>query len=719
MKWLDTNGTEHFWSRIKQYFTNKIDSVNNELNNSIAVLNARMDTFDSLPAGSTTGNAELTDIRVGYNGATYETAGNSVREQVTELHELNKDVVWSPNLLNHDKDLVNQYMYPDGRIRADDTYYISDYIPVEEGEAYVQVTFSTSSMIFIPRTTGTICYYDINKNFISGFIRNASTAEFTIPSGAKYIRFSSVYNAKRLLDMFGKTSIMSTICKPRELGDWAYIPYGHYIDPINIVRIEEPYVEKGWRGYWYIKFNRIYYVDFDGSKNYLQYNSYMTLKYENLITQFSEMYVKNVTAINEGMCFIYSYRKKLFLIVPFAEVEDNDINIFSVINDVPSGVLYDTFNDNINYFQQKPILNTLPLNVLKEVDTALYESNVLKAPNENIFTFIHVSDNHHVGSHFGKSVDLTGMAIKYLHSRATFDAILNTGDELLTIAQNASGLGYNDSKIGLSNAINAYPIEPLIFCEGNHDRGIIDEQYITHSEYYNLVLRHWNDNPNVHTTYPNSYYYRDFIDKKIRVICLTLYNMSDNLEDSYPYNDYCGYDQQQMLWLCNTALQLNNGWSAIILVHSAPVTTAEGNTGNGDAGNNPLVLRKILESFMNGTNETITHNSTYADGYFNINITTNFGSQGARPLIGVFSGHTHLDRTVKINNINYEAICCGYIDRVEYNGNRGVRTANTISAVCFDIGVVNLTAKTVTLTRVGFVPTDTPTVERIRSWSYK
>lgn len=61
-------------------------------------LSNRMDTFTRLSEGSTTGDAELQDIRVGSNGITYNNAGDAVRGQYTQLKEdlvkLNNDEVF-------------------------------------------------------------------------------------------------------------------------------------------------------------------------------------------------------------------------------------------------------------------------------------------------------------------------------------------------------------------------------------------------------------------------------------------------------------------------------------------------------------------------------------------------------------------------------------------------------------------------------------------------
>lgn len=58
-----------------------------DYNNRLSVLEGRMDTFASLPPGSTAGNAELLDIRVGANGTTYSSAGDAVRGQYDQIKD--------------------------------------------------------------------------------------------------------------------------------------------------------------------------------------------------------------------------------------------------------------------------------------------------------------------------------------------------------------------------------------------------------------------------------------------------------------------------------------------------------------------------------------------------------------------------------------------------------------------------------------------------------
>lgn len=92
----------------------KINDAYSTQNSKIATLESRMNTFTSLEEGSTTGDAELQDIRVGANGTTYDTAGNAVRCQYIQLKEdldeLNKDIfsnITSLNLSSVFTDITN------------------------------------------------------------------------------------------------------------------------------------------------------------------------------------------------------------------------------------------------------------------------------------------------------------------------------------------------------------------------------------------------------------------------------------------------------------------------------------------------------------------------------------------------------------------------------------------------------------------------------------
>lgn len=75
------------------------------------VLKSRMDEFASLTEGSTTGDAELQDIRVDYEGATWPTAGDAVRGQVSEvIGDFNSISEYSRNLFDKST-CVRQHNY--------------------------------------------------------------------------------------------------------------------------------------------------------------------------------------------------------------------------------------------------------------------------------------------------------------------------------------------------------------------------------------------------------------------------------------------------------------------------------------------------------------------------------------------------------------------------------------------------------------------------------
>lgn len=155
----------------------RISSQNNRLD----ILEDRMDTFASLPPGSTAGNAELLDIRNGANGTSWASAGDAVRGNDIL-------VAYSP--------IYQNYNWTEGYLRSDGTIqnvtgvrYYSDPIPCPEN-IYINYVSETDHV-----NVDGIAFYTEEGNYISGVSNNGTSGteqSVQAPFGSCYCRLSTL-----------------------------------------------------------------------------------------------------------------------------------------------------------------------------------------------------------------------------------------------------------------------------------------------------------------------------------------------------------------------------------------------------------------------------------------------------------------------------------------------------------------------------------------------
>lgn len=158
---------------LQQLIHDYFDEVNNLVNNfgtsfaeqiqtqtqNINTLSSRMDSFTHLTEGSTTGDAELTDGRIGVDGTVYQNIGTAIRSQVNNLqNEINAYDIAPHNLLFKIGFYQSGGLTPSPQEHSQRAYCIpfkTDYkmkIKVKSGTNYV---FSLYSFDGVTRTTVT------------------------------------------------------------------------------------------------------------------------------------------------------------------------------------------------------------------------------------------------------------------------------------------------------------------------------------------------------------------------------------------------------------------------------------------------------------------------------------------------------------------------------------------------------------------------------------
>lgn len=155
--------------------------------------------------------------------------------------------------------------------------------------------------------------------------------------------------------------------------------------------------------------------------------------------------------------------------------------------------------------------------------------------------------------------------------------------------------------------------------------------------------------------YGSPYFYKDYDDKKVRLIGLYAVDTPDDVLDDhggpkYPRQNNMGYRQQQLDWLANTALQnMPEDYVTLIVSHiQGDVISDVAKYYNQD------VVSEIVNNFRNGTKANIVRD--VEDWKINVNV--DFSIQGKRDFGAYIHGHQHKEVANSANGYNNIGVTC-------------------------------------------------------------
>ncbi|MBR5594043.1 MAG: metallophosphoesterase [Bacteroidaceae bacterium] len=249
---------------------------------------------------------------------------------------------------------------------------------------------------------------------------------------------------------------------------------------------------------------------------------------------------------------------------------------------------------------------------------------IIAAQGNRTFTFAAITDMHY-GYNDGSGKYLDGIkhacqALKYIDSRVKLDAVAVLGDYADGYPADDRNGALSDFK-DINNFLNDLRFAPNMRLQGNHDY-YADNFPITHR-----LIQAYSDNV-VWGDKIGGYYYKDFEDYKLRVIC-------PNTVENGNANLYCSTEQYR--WFINS-LDLSSkedveNWQILILSHH-PIDwydTAE-----------VYAFANIVDAYEKGVS------------WIGGGLECNFAGKNSAKLIGNIHGHIHNLLTAYINkgNIN-------------------------------------------------------------------
>lgn len=587
------------------YFNTFTEQTTRRMN----VLEGRMDEFASLPEGSTSGNAELLDIRVGGNGTTYSSAGNAVRAQYNINHT---DITDLKTLLNDNftfdpADWMLGTLNPGtGTQGASTTRIVSPFIKAHKNDI---ITYSGNANCLI------IYEFDANRGYLSDVSWTIGNKYMVSSDNVAYVRILVRKNSSNAnittADIPGLVSGVTYYrIMPKDFYELDFLK--------SIFNIDDPVFVSG-----YVNYSTGAVV---ASTSY----EYTTID----VSLFRGKYIKGQTSIVPNAAYgiaFYDYADNYIVgyhstipniyVFPFNLLVPDDATTMKISRRIATASQWEdlvypwdgVFSRIQDRFDQDEY------NAARGLDQVRKQlKNARHAPgNPTLLTLLHFSDIHH---------DLGGALDRIMDDADAMDDMIDdcicTGDMV--------GNAYGE--------IASWWDPKVMTCIGNHDSA----SYSTSTGYNwtalpmadrdTYYIAPFESNWNIVHTPGTSYYYKDYAAQKIRLIVM----------DVMLYTGTPGADAAaQTAWL-NTTLNsaISSNYHVIIAIHAPHGTSTPipGSFTRYNQGNMPVLSDcNTPDEVINAVGSAITRGLKF---------------------IGYICGHTHQDNIWKATGDGKQLMYC-------------------------------------------------------------
>lgn len=628
-----------------------------------SVIQARMDSFTNLEEGSTTGDAELIDGRVGADGVTYTNIGDAIRGQVTDLKseisvgELPLDKSDSANVYTRAV-VGNQVSFASSASSV--TY--KKIIPVQKGRCYtLKITESA--------TPASIGHRDSAIADSSGIVRQIIGTENT--AGETYTtEFMAV------VDGYLYLTVDKNYADIAIQGDSIY-----YDSVVRIGEIERGLVkgisldssmfEKGglvngendtYRAGCRVRMKSRMSFPFDVKATSKTSNAGVTIFFfENDTYSTSETYYNSTYTIPANSVF------RLFIDARRGQTLET-LTIDECLAN------FETFNSNIeeNATNIEKLLTSA--NVVPDY---YFENDYLddrcvdaqKRTGNGMISFGFITDVH-----TGDSACNSMLLADYISKKTSAMPFMVFGGDVPE-TNTGNEAGFYAQAMKWQEMMAQYGKDRVYSCRGNHDylttaSGVDPMSY---GECRSLVVG--NLYTDVVFSAPDSMsYYFDVDGTNTRIIVLDCYSVSHNR--SNPFSGYVGISPSTYYWFVDYALKAD-GMDIIVVAHE-PINTPT-------AVSNLALLKNVISAF--------SKHESFSGSYGATTINVDFSTYTSN-LVCVMSGHTHVDA------IGCSGRFVSIVTKADAMYGTG-RTIGTINEGAFDIVSIDYTDRIAYCTRIG------------------